>query len=123
MQHQHQHQQQHPGDPSSLEEAREEIRRLRSQLSESDDELLRHRQRLLAETQRAAAEMLHDDLFLHLDSLTQVVAEDGTLVERPRSRMLGLLFGSGDCRVASLYGYSLSVTSPRRRRVKGSPPS
>lgn len=92
--------QQQPGDLSSLEEAREEIRRLRSQLSESDGELLEYRQRLMAETRKTTAEMLHDDLFLHLDSLTQVVSGDGSLVERPRSRMLGLFFGSGECRVS-----------------------
>ena len=94
--------QQQPEDPSSLEEAREEIRRLRSQLSENGEELLEHRQRLMAESKRTTAEMLHDDLFLHLDSLTQVVSSDGSMVEMPRSRMLGLLFGSGDCRVRTV---------------------
>ena len=91
------------GLPSSLEEAQEEIRRLRSRLSESDCEVLEARQRLLRESRRTTAEMLHDDLFLHLDSLTQVLDADGELVDRPRSRMLGLFFGSRECRVGTCH--------------------
>jgi hypothetical protein len=106
---------QQPGIPSSVStigiEEREEVRRLRQKLSEADAELQELRQtdrsKLVRETKTKVDDILNNDIFTHIEALTQVVDSNGDLVDVPKARFIGLYFGSFSCKACAKFSRDL----------------
>jgi hypothetical protein len=51
------------------------------------------------------------DIFVHLDAVSQVMTYDGRLIDMPQTRLLGLFFGSKDCKVMLLMHTTIFIVN------------